>query len=169
MLRVGDAHQLGGRRIVGDRAKGAPDRRGIEETIEGEDDHDRGDEGHQRRRRRKGPTRAKHSPPEGRQAPAVGGKQRQGAVLQHDRKTERDEQRRQNVLAEQAIEQVDLQRVADDEHQRGDDRQRNEHVDAQALGDDQNEVGRDDDQIAMREIDQPHHAEDQRQTRANRA
>ena len=45
---VVDAHQLGDRRIVGDGAEGAADRRAVEELVQCDDDRDRGGERHQR-------------------------------------------------------------------------------------------------------------------------
>ncbi len=52
---------------------------------------------------------------------AVGGEQLQQRVLDDDREPERHQQRRQQVVAERAVEQRALQPIADRRHDRHDD------------------------------------------------
>jgi hypothetical protein len=56
-----------------------------------------------------------------------------------------------------------LQRVADGGHHRHDNDQRGERPDAERLRHDQRDIGGEHDEIAMGDVDKPHHAEDQRQ------
>ena len=94
---------------------------------------------------------------------AVGGEQLQQRVLDDDREAEGDEQRRQQIVAERAVEQPALQHVADRRHHRHHDDERDERIEAERVGRHQRDVGGEHDQVAVRDVDQPHHAEDQRQ------
>ena len=94
---------------------------------------------------------------------AVGGEQLQQAVLDDDGEAEGHQQRRQQIVAQRAVEQRALQRVADQRHGRHDEQQRGERIDAEGLRHHQRDVGGEHDEVAMRDVDQPHHAEDQRQ------
>ena len=94
---------------------------------------------------------------------AVGGEQLQQPVLDDDRKAEGDQQRRQQVVAQRAVEHEPLQRIADRRHQRHDDDERGSGSMPSVCVVDQREIGGEHDEVAMRDVDEPHHAEDQRQ------
>ena len=64
---------------------------------------------------------------------------------------------------ERAVEQHMLQRKADAEHHRHCEQDRDERIEPSAVAEREDGEGREHDQVAMREIDQPHDAEDQRQ------
>ena len=95
--------------------------------------------------------------------PAVGREGFEQPVLDDDRQAEGDQQRRQDVAAERAVEQERLQRVAEGEHDRHDDRAARSARHAERWSQREDEERGEHDQVAMREIDQPHDAEDQRQ------
>ena len=65
--------------------------------------------------------------------------------------------------AERAVQKHGLERVADDEHERDGDDESDERVEAERVSQHQDQEGGEDDEVAMREVDQPHDAEDQRQ------
>ncbi len=72
-------------------------------------------------------------------------------------------QRRQDVPAEHAVEQANLQPVSHDEqHGNGEQRAR-EAAESEPLSDGEDQEGGADDDIAMREVDEPHDPEHQRQ------
>ena len=87
----------------------------------------------------------------------------QQGILDDDGNAEGDEERRQNVLAQDAIEHDFLQHEAEREHQGQRDQCGQEGRQAKQRDDEQDEICAQHDQIAMREIDQPHDAEDEAQ------
>ena len=96
---------------------------------------------------------------------AVGGEQLEQPVLNDDGEAEGDQERRQEIIAEGAIEEQALQRVADRRHDRCHDDNRGQRIEPERVGRHQRDIGRKHDQIAMRDVDEPHHPEDQRQPR----
>ncbi len=101
----------------------------------------------------------------GRDAAAVGGKAFQQRVLDDDGQAEGDEQRRQDVVAQRAVEHMVLQQPAGGEHRRRCDQRGDERIEAEACDKHQDEEGGEHDQVAMGEVDQPHDAEDQAEPR----
>ena len=99
----------------------------------------------------------------GGEALAVGGEGFEQAVLDDDGKAEGDEQRRQDIAAERAVEERVLQRIAEREQHRRRHQRAEERPDAQRLRQRQHDEGRQHDEIAVRQVDEPHDAEDQRQ------
>ena len=93
----------------------------------------------------------------------VGGEHLQQHVLDDDREAEGHQQRRQDVPAQRQVEDAALQRVADPRHHRHDDDQADERMHAGAVEHGETEEGGEHDQVAVRDVDQPHHAEDQRE------
>ena len=67
---------------------------------------------------------------------AVGGESFEQAVLDEDREPEGDEERRQDVLAERAVQHAALQEVAERRHHRDEDDDRHERVEAGRLHED---------------------------------
>ncbi|MFT3866431.1 MAG: hypothetical protein QM729_19395 [Solirubrobacterales bacterium] len=84
-------------------------------------------------------------------------------VLGDDREPERGQQRRLHPFVDQRVQQHPLDRVADHEHRRGDDQHPHERVDPGVVEEYVGEVGAEDDQLAVDEVDQAHHPEDQRE------
>ena len=138
-----------------------------EHEVEPDDDEDRRGEGEERHNpdidraegQGGGLERARADPP------AVGGEHLEQRILDDDREPEGDEERRQDVLAEGAVEDDELERPAECEHDRDSDEQRQERTDAERRDDHQDEVGCEHDQVAMGEVDQPHDAEDEAEAR----
>ena len=94
--------------------------------------------------------------------PAVGRELQQQPVLDDDREPEGDEQRHQQVGAERAVEHQPLQPPAEREHEGQGDQQRHPDRHEQRRREREDEVGGEHDEVAMREVDEPHDAEDQR-------
>ena len=89
----------------------------------------------------------------------IGAEALQQPVLDDDRNAEGDEQRRQQPAAESLIQQSALQRIAKHEHHRQDDGKAQERIEPGVPGDHEGDIGREHDQVAMRDVDQPHDAE----------
>ena len=83
-------------------------------------------------------------------------------VLHDDRQPESDQQRREDVAAERPIEQHGLQRVAEREHQRHDDGAGDDKRHPCARGGEDQKCS-EHDQIAMRQVDEAHDAENDRE------
>ncbi len=163
---VVDAHQPGGLGIVGRRAKRPPQRRPVEQQLQRRDDQHGGGENEQRQPADGEPAAKLEAGGLQRadlQLAAVGGEDLEQRVLDDDRQAEGDQQRRQDVAAERAVQQAALQAVADCRHHRHDDDQRQQRRQAQPLRHRERDEGGQHDQVAMRDVDQPHDAEDQRQ------
>lgn len=106
-----NTHQPGRHDVVGGCPEGATERRSIDQLVEAEDHGERRQEGHQRHQadvERADADRGTFQRPNG-HAAAIGGKRFEQAILEDDGDTESDEQRRQHVLAERAIEHEVLQ------------------------------------------------------------
>ena len=96
-------------------------------------------------------------------AAAVGRERFKEPVLDHDRKAERDQERRQDVRSERAVEHLRLEGITDREHDWRSDERCDEGVKAKRGDEGQDQEGGEYDEIAVREIDEAHDAEDQRQ------
>ena len=154
--------------IVGGGAEGAAQRRAVEQPLQAGDHRDRERELDERQHADRKPAADRDAfdlDRAGVELDAVGGEQFKQPVLDDDREAERHQQRRQQIVAERAVEQAALQRVADDRHHRHDDDERQDRVDAERLHRHQRDIGRQHDQVAVGDVDEPHHAEDQRQPR----
>ena len=165
--RIVDAHQLGDDRVVGGGAKGSPGFRLIEKPVERGDDDDGGDEGQQRHRAdRQTVAQANRNlfKTTCLQPLRISGKDFQHAVLQHDGQPERHQQRWQDIPVERSVEQHGLQQIADAEHDNGRKHRRDDDVEAKRIDSHQDGKRAKHHEIAMGEIDQPHDAEDDRQT-----
>ena len=170
---VVDAHQLRRLGIVGGGAEGAAERGAVEELVERDDD-----ERSRTAKVRSGMTPTVEPAPSasdagleraGLEAAAVGGEGLEQPVLDDDRQAEGDEQRRQDVAAERAVEQDGLQRVAEREHQRHGDERRRRAVAGRARGASARiRKAAKHDEVAMGEIDEPHDAEDRATGRARK-
>ena len=73
------------------------------------------------------------------------------------------EQRRQQIVAERAVEQPALQHVADRRHDRRHDDDGEQRIEPERVGGHQRDIGGEHDQVAVRDVDEAHHAEDQRE------
>jgi len=93
----------------------------------------------------------------------IGGEGFEQRILDDDRQTKRHQKRRQDIGPQRQVEQAALQRIADGEHHRHDHHQAHERVEAQPLGDRQTDERGKHDEVAVGDIDEPHHPEDQRQ------
>ncbi len=71
--------------------------------------------------------------------------------------------RGKDIAAQGAVEECALQRVAEHEQDRRRHQRAEERPDAQRLGDGQHDEGREHDEVAVRQVDEAHDAEDQRQ------
>jgi hypothetical protein len=85
------------------------------------------------------------------------------AVLDHDREAERHEDGGQDAASQQAVQQEPLKRVADHGHHRHHHAEREQRIEAELLDAHDGEEGGQDAEVAVREVHQPHHAEDQRE------
>lgn len=160
------AHQPRHRRVVRDGPEGAAERRAVEQQLQPADHH----HGHgELRQRQDADAEPVGDPPRGHldrprlQPAAVRREQHQQPILDDDGQAERHQQRRQQVAPERAVQQQALRGVADRRHDRHDQHERGERVQPQAARHHQRDIGRQHHEVAMRDVDQPHHAEDQRQ------
>ncbi|MHC2485918.1 hypothetical protein ACVIKP_007773 [Rhizobium leguminosarum] len=147
--------------------KARPTARAIDQLVETDDDGDRRKEGHQRHDAGGDGAQIHGGAFEaaGKDAAAIGGKTFEQAVLDDDRQAEGDEQRRQDILAERAVEQEILQAPTDGEHQRHRYQGGNKRVEPECRHQHQDQEGGKHDQVAMGEVDQPHNAEDETEPR----
>ena len=165
-MAVVDAHQARRVGVVGGRPEGGAQRRAVEQQLQAGDHRDGAGEDDHREHADRQPLddlqtcRLERA---GGQLLAVRRKDFQERVLDDDRQAEGDEQRRQDIRPQGEVEQAALERVADGEHQRHDDRQRDQRMHANAGDDGEAEEARQHDQVAMGDVDQPHDAEDERQ------
>jgi hypothetical protein len=169
LLRV-QAHQLGDLAVVGHGAKRTAQRRAREQPLQRAGRHD-GDGQHDQRqhaqRERIAERHALRVEPTGFDGARVGREQFEQQVLDDDRQAEGDDQRRQRVFAERAVEHVALQRVAEAEcHGQHRERDRR-HQPRRGIAarhrharDDRKRT--EDDEVALRRVGEPHHAEHQR-------
>jgi hypothetical protein len=98
------------------------------------------------------------------QALGVGREHLQQQVLDDDRQPEGDQHRRQRVgAAQREVQHPVLEQPADAEHQRHHHRQRPQRVDGHGVDDRQGDERGHDRQVAVGQVDQPHHPEHQRQ------
>ena len=84
-------------------------------------------------------------------------------VLNDDREPEGRQQRHQQSRAQAALEQRALQHVADQQHHRQHRQDREERRGVPVLEQEEDEVGTEHGEVAVREVDDPHDAEHQRQ------
>ena len=106
----------------------------------------------------------------GAQAARVGGEHLEQHVLDDDREPERHQQRRQDVLAERAVQDAALQAVAGRDHHRqhhGEEQRAGRRGTPSAIAD--GEERREHDEVAVRDVHQAHHAEHERRARPRRA
>src|ERR1700730_2989774 len=160
-----DSHQLSDLGIVGGGAERPPYRGSVEQELQQRDRDHGGDQRGQRRkadrqsrckRYRRGFERAGLKPP------AVGTERQEQRVLHDHRQAERHQQRWHDVVAEDAIENETLQQITENEHC-GDGKQCcGAERQAGHAGREQYKIGCEHDQIAVRKIDEPHNAENQR-------
>src|SRR5207302_1811567 len=92
----------------------------------------------------------------------VGAELLEQQVLDHDRETERRQQRHENARAQAPLEQGSLQGPAEDGQRRQHDRERGERGEP-VVRHDEDEERPEDCEVAVGEVDDPHHAEHQRQ------
>ena len=165
-MAILDAHQLRDLRVVRGRPEGAAQRRAVEQKLQAADDGHGDDELDHRKHadreiRRELP--ARHLDRPGIEPAAVVREQDEQYILDDDRQAERHQQWRQ-LVAQREVQQSALQRVAEDRDGRHDDDQRRERTDAERLHGEIRHIGRDHDEIAVRDVDQAHDAKDERQT-----
>ena len=162
-MRLVQPHQLGGVLIVGHGPKGAAQRGPVEGPLQAGNHRDGDAEGQQRQNTDSERTEADargfqrtgvHFLRIGR----IGFEQR---VLDNHRQTESDQKRWQDVIAQRVIQHAALQNVAKTGHRRNHQDKRDQRMDTQHHRGRQPEIGRHHDQVAMGDVDQPHHAEDQ--------
>ena len=84
-------------------------------------------------------------------------------VLHDDGEAERHQQRRQNIAAQRAVENAKLQQIAEGRRHGDDHDEARQRMQAGQLDNQQGEIRGRDNQIAMRDVDQPHDPENQRQ------
>ena len=107
--------------------------------------------------------RAAHQGQPGADRAAVGGEELEQAVLDHHRQAEGDHQRGEHAAVERALEDRALQHVAEQRHHRHHDEEGPEHGDVGDGDDADRDVARDHREVAVREVDDLHHPEHQRQ------
>ena len=162
-------HQLRHLPVVAHRPERAPDRSALEQPLQSEGHADcyAEDQHRQRAYREPAPERdAVGVQPAGRYRAWVGAVYLLEQILDHDCQPERDHQGRQRIAAQRAVEEEALEPVAGTEpkgqqHCHGRPRRhgwRQTARERQREGDEPSE----DDEITVRDVGQPHHAEDQR-------
>ena len=118
-MPVVETHQLRNRGIVRSRPKRATEGRAIEQHLQAAD-HSKGGEELQERQNSDpngfAQGEARHLDRAGVEPAAVRGEQLEQPVLNDDGEAEGDQERRQEIIAEGAIEEQALQRVADRRH-----------------------------------------------------
>ena len=123
-VAIVETHQLRHGLIVRRRAEGAAERGAIEQELQAGDD---GDGDHELQQRQDADPnalaerKARDLDSAGLEPAAVGREQLQQPVLDDDGEAEGHQQRRQDVVAERAVEQAALQPIADRRHERHDD------------------------------------------------
>ena len=120
-VAIVEPHELRHRGIVGGGAEGAAERGAVEHELQAADHRDRDGELQQRQHADIDAAEqadCRHLDRAGLQFDAVGGEQRQKPVLDDDREAEGHQKRRQQILAERAVEHEPLQRIADRGHDR---------------------------------------------------
>ncbi|MCY1391038.1 hypothetical protein D9M71_58660 [compost metagenome] len=164
-VAVVDAHQLRGGLVVRGGAEGAAQAGLVEQELQAADHRQGAAEYQQRHHAEAEATHgdAGHFQVALGELPAVGAEELQQQVLQDDRQPEGHQQRRQDVVAEGAVEQLPLQAVADHEHHRHHQRQAGQRRQAEHFHHHQGQVGRQHDEVAVGDVDQAHDAEHQRQ------
>ena len=158
-----DAHQLRGFGVVRSGAKGAPQPGAVEYRLH-RCDHRYGDDEDDQRKEPDletvGDADARGLDRSGGQPLRVRGKDLQQQILKDDRQTERDQQRRQEVVSQRVVENSPLQQVPREKHDRKDRDHADERIHAGRLDDHHGDEGGQHDQIAVRYVHQPHDPED---------
>ena len=95
----------------------------------------------------------------------VGAVALQQGVLDDDRQAERGHDGIGRIDADEPVEHDPLEDHADEERPGEDDHQRQERVDAERVCDDEAQVGAEHGDVAVGEVHEPHHAEEQREPR----
>ena len=158
-------HQGGGGAVVGSRAEGGTQAGAGEQYLQAGDHGERGEEDEEREPADRDPLAdgdARRLQRADLEPAGVSGKHLQQDVLNHDREVEGHQRRRQDVAPEGEVEDAALQRVAEARHRRHGDDQAQQRMKAGALNHGQAQERRQHDEIAVGDVDQPHHAEDQR-------
>ncbi len=167
-MPVVDAHELRRALVVGGRPKGAAGARATQEDLEAEQHEDRHDQGYERK------PADHHLVAEldegildsaGIESLAVGREALEQEVLDDDGYAECRQDGLHGTRVHGKVEEAALNQVAKDGHDDHDQKKCVERVDLQRPNDDQRDVRRHDAEVAMREVDQPHDAEHQRETR----
>ena len=99
----------------------------------------------------------------GRERARVGAEALEQQVVDDDREPEGREHRHQQPAARAALEHQALQRPADQRHRRRDQAEAEKRLDAEAVGQNEERVGREHREAAVREIDDAHDAEHERE------
>ena len=81
----------------------------------------------------------------------------------NDRQSEGREHRHQQAAAGAALEHEALQRPADQRHHRRNDQEAEKRLDREAVGQHKERIGGQDREAAVRQVDEPHDAEHERQ------
>ena len=161
-----DAIEAGRVKIVGRRSEGPAQVRPIEQRFKRGycDDRDGEDHGgHHAYRQMLADPHAGRFQPRYLKPPAVGTETFQQQILNDDRKAEGDQQRPQDVAAQRKIQQPALQSVTQAKHERRDEDHRQQRINAERFRHYNCEVGRQYDEIAMRDVDDAHDPEHERQ------
>ena len=160
------AHEAGGDRVVTGRAEGAAKGGAVEDLVQDQDHphcRGKGQKRHPPQRHHPQIDRGTFQRPRP-QPLAVGREGLEQTVLQCDRQPERDQQGRQDIAPQHPVQDMALQQPAEAEHHRGRDQRGKKGMQTGDAADQQDAEGREHDQIAMGQIDQPHDAEDQAET-----
>jgi len=165
-FRRRQADEVRGRDAVGHRADAGADPAAVEQQVEAPDHRDCRHEDDQRQHadvdvvaemQRRGLDGAAGDLAD------IGAVDALQAVLDDDRQAEGDEDDRQHVLAEHALQQQPLQQVAAGEGEGQHDRDRGQRRQAEALGQRPQDEGDENDQVAVGDVDEAHDADRQRQ------
>ncbi len=118
-MTIVETHELRDRGVVRSGAKGATERGPVEQNLQSADDGDCRDELDERQDADPyalGKRKAGHLDRARIESPAVGGEQLKQTVLDDDREAERNQQRRQKVIAQCAVEERALKQIANSRH-----------------------------------------------------
>ena len=163
-----DADQLGGVRILSGRPHLAPGAGSREERLQAAVDHDRDAEGERADRRdrqlaRDLPARRRDRSGLRAERAVVDREALIQQVLDHDRETERRQQRHEQPRSQAALEQDSLQHVADQQHHRQHRQDREERRRVPVLEQQVDQIRAEHGEVAVGEVDDSHQPEHQRQ------
>ena len=163
-----DADQPDRVRILGGGADRAPDQRSVEKGLDPAEQHDRNRHGERRELADRNvvaerPAVVGEVADVRRERARVGAETLEQEIVENDRQPEGREHGHQQSAARAALEHEPLQRPADHGHQRDDEAKAEKRLNPEAIGQNVERVGREHRKAAVREVDDAHDAEHERQ------